>query len=400
MNDRETHSEAAARLSKDLPDVTRDKPMKCGRRGWPPGARVLRVLRQPAHRAGKRMLARQGMPTESDIKRTLCDGSNGFRLHAAVRRAAQDRPALAHLCRYITRPAPAYERVQTDAVGQMVPKLKTPWPAPLELACSGRDHAGSNDRAGAEADLRLQHPLCRRQRSRSGQHVVFDHPQQLARATGLEAAFRDVRQHHPRRRSLRRACATDVAALRWPEDARCACGLHDGDGGVPLNPCGWAAGAGTLRNPEQPFSGVELRPARQRASAAGTGRPSADVRPRQLSDRTGLKAAGHRRAGPELQSRKDRVPVSSRSCGQAIDPEATFSVLNRAPRSCRPRKTSCEQSRDRSTQWFNDQAVPSISPSTRVASSPGPSADDHHGGQAQDHAAAVGRGVAKACCCR
>ena len=30
MNDRETHSEAAARLSKDLPDVTRDKPMKSG----------------------------------------------------------------------------------------------------------------------------------------------------------------------------------------------------------------------------------------------------------------------------------------------------------------------------------------------------------------------------------
>ncbi len=73
------------------------------------------------------MLTLQGMPRESDIKRTLCDDSIGFRLHAAVRCAAKDRQALAQLCRYTTRPALAYDRVQTAAVSQLVLELKTPW---------------------------------------------------------------------------------------------------------------------------------------------------------------------------------------------------------------------------------------------------------------------------------
>ena len=42
-------------------------------------------------------------------------------------RAADDRQALGQLCRYITRPALATERVQTNAAGQVVLKLKTPW---------------------------------------------------------------------------------------------------------------------------------------------------------------------------------------------------------------------------------------------------------------------------------
>ena len=37
------------------------------------------------------------------------------------------RQALEQLCRYITRPALASERVQTNAAGQVVLKLKTPW---------------------------------------------------------------------------------------------------------------------------------------------------------------------------------------------------------------------------------------------------------------------------------
>ena len=48
-------------------------------------------------------------------------------LHAAVRCGADDRQALEQLCRYITRPALANERVQTNAAGQVVLKLKTPW---------------------------------------------------------------------------------------------------------------------------------------------------------------------------------------------------------------------------------------------------------------------------------
>ena len=48
-------------------------------------------------------------------------------LHAAVRCGADDRQALEQLCRYITRPALANERVQTNAAGQVVLKLKTAW---------------------------------------------------------------------------------------------------------------------------------------------------------------------------------------------------------------------------------------------------------------------------------
>ena len=74
------------------------------------------------------MLTVQGvMPRDADFKQTLCADSNGFSLHAAVRCAADDRKALEQLCRYITRPALANERVQCNATGQVVLKLKTPW---------------------------------------------------------------------------------------------------------------------------------------------------------------------------------------------------------------------------------------------------------------------------------
>ena len=46
-------------------------------------------------------------------------------LHAAVRCDAEDRKALEQLCRYITRPAMANERVRCNAAGQVVLKLKT-----------------------------------------------------------------------------------------------------------------------------------------------------------------------------------------------------------------------------------------------------------------------------------
>ena len=67
------------------------------------------------------------MPRETDFKQTPCADIDGFSLHAAVRCGADDRQALEQLCRYITRPALANERVQTNAAGQVVLKLKTPW---------------------------------------------------------------------------------------------------------------------------------------------------------------------------------------------------------------------------------------------------------------------------------
>ena len=99
-------------------------------------ARVLRPLQAAActyriafgPRAGQKVLTLQGaMPRDSDFKQSLCADIDGFSLHAAVRCGADDRQALEQLCRYITRPALANERVQTNAAGQVVLKLKTAW---------------------------------------------------------------------------------------------------------------------------------------------------------------------------------------------------------------------------------------------------------------------------------
>ena len=79
-------------------------------------------------RAGQKVLTVQGaMPRKADFKQNLCADMQGFSLHAAVRCAGDDRQALEQLCCHITRPALANERVQTNAAGQGVLKLKTPW---------------------------------------------------------------------------------------------------------------------------------------------------------------------------------------------------------------------------------------------------------------------------------
>ena len=71
---------------------------------------------------GRGAMAREGMARE-----LLCPDIDGFSLHAAVRVEAHDRKRLEQLCRYITRPALADERVQLNAAGQVDLKLKTPW---------------------------------------------------------------------------------------------------------------------------------------------------------------------------------------------------------------------------------------------------------------------------------
>ena len=79
-------------------------------------------------RAGQKVLTLQRtMPRETKFNQTLCADMQGFSLHAAVRCDADDRQALEQLCRTITRPAPANERMQCNAAGQVVLKLKTPW---------------------------------------------------------------------------------------------------------------------------------------------------------------------------------------------------------------------------------------------------------------------------------
>ncbi len=80
-------------------------------------------------RAGQKVLTIRGAPpVDGKVKkRALRANVDGFSLHAAVRCAARERKKLARLCRYITRPALANDRVQCNGAGQVVLKLKTPW---------------------------------------------------------------------------------------------------------------------------------------------------------------------------------------------------------------------------------------------------------------------------------
>ncbi len=79
-------------------------------------------------RAGRRVLTVQGViPRDADFKQRLCADIDGFSLHTTVRCGADDRPALEKRCRYITHPTLVNEHLQTDAAGQVVLKLKTPW---------------------------------------------------------------------------------------------------------------------------------------------------------------------------------------------------------------------------------------------------------------------------------
>jgi Putative transposase len=99
-------------------------------------ARTLRPLQAAActyriafgPRVGQKVLTVQGvMPRETDFKQALCADIDGFSLHAAVRCGADGRQGQEQLCRCLNRPALANERVQTNAAGQVVLKLKTPW---------------------------------------------------------------------------------------------------------------------------------------------------------------------------------------------------------------------------------------------------------------------------------
>jgi len=90
-------------------------------------ARTLRPLQAAActyriafgSRAGQKVLTVQGvMPRDANFEQALCANMNGFSLHAAVCCGADERKALEQLCRYITRPALANERVQCNAAGQ------------------------------------------------------------------------------------------------------------------------------------------------------------------------------------------------------------------------------------------------------------------------------------------
>ena len=79
-------------------------------------------------RAGQKVLSLQSVasPDKSSTP-DLCAKLHGFSLHAAVRWGADQRKELEQLCRYITRPAIANERLKRNRAGQVVLQLKSPY---------------------------------------------------------------------------------------------------------------------------------------------------------------------------------------------------------------------------------------------------------------------------------
>ena len=80
-----------------------------------------------AARAGQKVLSLQTLPTEPPLTPVGCVNAQGFSLHAEVCCAAHERKQLEHLCRYITRPAIANERLTLNRAGDVVLQLKSPY---------------------------------------------------------------------------------------------------------------------------------------------------------------------------------------------------------------------------------------------------------------------------------
>ena len=78
--------------------------------------------------AGHKVLSLQTVPSRAaDSTQPGCVSAHGFSLHAAVRCGAHQRKELERLCRYITRPAIANERLKRNQAGQVVLQLKSPY---------------------------------------------------------------------------------------------------------------------------------------------------------------------------------------------------------------------------------------------------------------------------------
>jgi len=81
-------------------------------------------------RAGQKVLTLKTISTQNTQpqgNKKYCVNAHGFSLHAGVRCAMNQRKELKHLCRYITRPAIANERLALNSAGQVVLALKMPY---------------------------------------------------------------------------------------------------------------------------------------------------------------------------------------------------------------------------------------------------------------------------------
>jgi len=79
-------------------------------------------------RTGQKVLSLRTVRSRDEkTTQALCADSHGFSLHAAVRCGAYQRKELEQLCRYITRPAIANERLKRNGAGDVVLQLKSAW---------------------------------------------------------------------------------------------------------------------------------------------------------------------------------------------------------------------------------------------------------------------------------
>ncbi len=79
-------------------------------------------------RAGQKVLTLQSVPRfDAQPTPQRCANEQGFSLHAEVRCAINQRHKLEQLCRYITRPAIANERLKRNRAGDVVLQLKSPY---------------------------------------------------------------------------------------------------------------------------------------------------------------------------------------------------------------------------------------------------------------------------------
>jgi hypothetical protein len=90
-------------------------------------------------RAGQKVLSLRTVPGRGENAMAgLCAEAHGFSLHAGVRCETHQRKRLERLCRYITRPAIANERLKRDGAGNVVLQLKSAWCRRWNSCCGWR----------------------------------------------------------------------------------------------------------------------------------------------------------------------------------------------------------------------------------------------------------------------
>ena len=100
--------------------------------------------------AGRKLLTLElaAPAATSSVPKPFTVARDGFSLNAAVACAPHQRDRIERLCRYITRPALALERLSTNGAGQVVYQLKTPYRDGTTHLCSSQSSFLPGSRRG------------------------------------------------------------------------------------------------------------------------------------------------------------------------------------------------------------------------------------------------------------